>query len=79
LKKYINKKTGDSGTVKSAIEGVVFINLNSSSTIFIGELIDFHVKVENSTVLKGMVIGLSSGAAEIMLFGDTSLIFPGDI
>lgn len=74
------QKTTSSGTVKSAIEGVVFINVNENSSIFIGELIEFIINRSNKTViLKGMVIGLSIGTAEIMLFGDTSEIAPGDI
>jgi hypothetical protein len=73
------KKTS-SGSVKSAIEGVVFINVDENSSIFIGELIEFIINRSNKTlVLKGMVIGLSIGTAEIMLFGDTSEIAPGDI
>jgi F0F1-type ATP synthase alpha subunit len=68
---------GDSGTVKSAIEGVVFINLHPSSNIFVGEIIDC-VAAQNK-IVKGMVIGLSAGSAEIMVFGDSTDVFPGDL
>jgi hypothetical protein len=76
----LNKISSPSGlgTVKSAIEGVVFINISEGS-VFIGELIHFEIKRINKTLnLYGMVIGLSLDTAEVMLFGDTSEIAPGD-
>jgi len=43
-------------------------------------LIEFQINIgDRKSYLKGMVIGLSKGSGEIMLFGDTSNIFPGDI
>lgn len=79
-KGLLKSKSLGSGTVKSAIEGVVFINLSESTSIFIGELIQFQINIgDRKSYLKGMVIGLSKGSGEIMLFGDTSNIFPGDI
>lgn len=74
-------KTVKAHIVKSAIEGVVFIKTNNLTKIFIGELITFTVRkniYSRSKKLKGMVIGLSNNLAEIMLFGDTSKISPGD-
>jgi hypothetical protein len=79
-KGLVKSKSINSGTVKSAIEGVVFINLSESTSIFIGEIIKFQINIgDRKSSLKGMVIGLSKGSGEIMLFGDTSNIFPGDI
>lgn len=84
----LNQKQKSYGSVKSAIEGVVFINISSSkenSSIFIGEVINFYKKkkTKNNTFLKfnlkGMVLGLSLNTAEVMLFGDTSEIAPGDV
>ena len=74
----ISKSNKSTGLVKSAIEGVVFIHLKEDSIIFIGELIEFVVTKAKKKI-KGMVIGLSVGTAEIMLFGDTSEIAPGDL
>lgn len=68
--------------VKSAIEGIVFIKTTKNTKIFMGEIIDILVckdKFSRLKSLKGMVIGLSIESAEIMLFGDTSEISPGNI
>lgn len=68
------------GSVKSAIEGVVFIDIPKEYTVFIGEEITIskNTNSESKNSLKGMVIGLTIKAAEIMLFGDTSKVCPGD-
>jgi len=68
------------GSVKSAIEGVVFIEIPKEYTVFIGEEITIskNADSESKNSLKGMVIGLTIKAAEIMLFGDTSKVCPGD-
>jgi hypothetical protein len=68
------------GSVKSAIEGVVFIDIPKEYTVFIGEEITIskNTNSDSKNSLKGMVIGLTIKAAEIMLFGDTSKVCPGD-
>lgn len=83
LKKTFLKKKNFSGcTVKSAIEGVVFINVPLNYSVFIGELILLQILKPKGLIkfkiIKGMVIGLSTGTAEVMLFGDTSEIAPGN-
>jgi len=77
-KRFVN--TTKIGTVNKAIEGVVFIDIPEESTVFIGEEITISKNADSRSKnsLKGMVIGLTIKAAEIMLFGDTSKVCPGD-
>jgi hypothetical protein len=64
----LNKLVGHYGFVKSAIEGIVFIDLRRQfSTVFIGEIINVRVNVAPFT-LQGMVIGFSQDSAEVMLW-----------
>jgi len=74
---FLKKKTNSRriGFITSAIEGVVFIN-TSKAPVFIGELIKFRIQ---GKVIKGLIIGLSEISAEVMFFGDTSRVSPGDI
>jgi hypothetical protein len=46
-----------------------------------GEMINirFFDQFSHVKIFKGMIIGLSLNSAEIMLFGDTSKISPGDV
>jgi energy-converting hydrogenase A subunit M len=82
VKKNNEVKNQKKHIVKSAIEGIVFIKTTKNTKIFMGEIIDILVckdKFSRLKSLKGMVIGLSIESAEIMLFGDTSEISPGNI
>jgi hypothetical protein len=69
--------SADSGFVKAAIEGIVFIPLEQKATVFIGEMIEFQAQ-KTLSIYQGMVIGLSTQLAEIVLFGTSSDLAPGD-